>query len=229
MRLEIYDLETTGVDTRTCEPVQIASMLIDLRNDGTFDVLNEFSCYLQIKADSIPAGAQAVHGIGIETVREHGLDPYEVIRNLEPMVMSYNGNAYDDKIVHRYGARFELSFDLYVVAKRLKSMGLIESAKLGRVYHDLTGKEPENAHDALGDVRMTAALIQPMMRALNVSTFSQMIDNTDLAVGNTKMVMPFGKYKGERIGDLPRSYARWALENLTDIDKDLRASLEMVA
>lgn len=229
MRIEIYDFETTGVDIHACEPVQVASMLIDLRNDGTYDTLSEVSMYLKIKADTIPSGAQAVHGISKEVTESHGFDPHEVIPQLSPIVMGYNNNAYDDHISRRYGAEFELSFDLFPIVKRLKNMGVLGSGKLGNVYRELTKREPENAHDALGDVRMTAGLIKPLMRAMNVSKFSEMVDSTDRPIGSLRMTMPFGKHKGMLIGDLPRSYARWAIENLTDIDGDLKASLEMVA
>lgn len=229
MKIELYDLETTGVDTRTCEPVQIASMLIDLRNDGSYDVLDEVSMYLKIKADSIPAGAQAVHGISKEMTEAEGFDPHEIIPQLSPIVMGYNNEAYDNRIVRRYGAEFELSFDLFPIVKRLKNMNVLGSGKLGNVYRELTKREPENAHDALGDVRMTAALIRPLMRAMNVSTFSEMVERADKPIGSLKMLMPFGKHKGTPIGDLPRSYCQWAIENLTDLDGDLKASLELAA
>ena len=229
MKLEVMDYETTGVDPRTCEPVQVASMLIDLRNDGSYDVLDEVSMYLKIKADTIPPGAQAVHGISKEMTEAEGYDPYEIIPQLSPIILGYNNNAYDDHISRRYGAEFELSFDLFPIVKRLKSMNILGSGKLGNVYRSLTGNDPENAHDAMGDVRMTAAIIRPLMHAMNVSTFSEMVDHADKPVASLKMLMPFGKHKGTPIGDLPQRYVEWALENLTDIDGDLKASLEMMA
>lgn len=228
MKLEVMDYETTGVDARTCEPVQVASMLIDLRNDGSYDVLDEVSMYLKIKADTIPPGAQAVHGISKETTEAEGYDPYEIIPQLSPIILGYNNNAYDDHISRRYGAEFELSFDLFPIVKRLKSMNILGSGKLGNVYRSLTGRQPENAHDALGDVRMTAALIRPLMHAMNVNTFSEMVDHADSPIASLKMLMPFGKHKGTPIGDLPTSYCIWAIENLDHIDADLKASLELM-
>lgn len=38
--------------------------------------------------------------------------------------------------------------------------------------------------------------------------------------------MPFGKHKGEPIPKLPQGYLSWCLENLTDINADLREALE---
>ena len=42
-------------------------------------------------------------------------------------------------------------------------------------------------------------------------------------------VMPFGKHKGEPLGNLPQSYVHWALKNLADMDEYLRQALEEVA
>ena len=38
--------------------------------------------------------------------------------------------------------------------------------------------------------------------------------------------MPFGKHKGVPIAELPVDYVRWAIANLTDMDKYLRGALE---
>ena len=40
--------------------------------------------------------------------------------------------------------------------------------------------------------------------------------------------MPFGKHKGQLIVDLPKSYVRWALDNMASLDDDHRAALEAV-
>ncbi len=39
--------------------------------------------------------------------------------------------------------------------------------------------------------------------------------------------MPFGKHKGESLGNLPIGYLRWLYE-ATDVDPDLRAAVESV-
>lgn len=40
------------------------------------------------------------------------------------------------------------------------------------------------------------------------------------------MKMPFGKYKGEEIGDLPSTYLEWLVENVAMDDKLEEAVLE---
>ncbi|WAH35970.1 putative quorum-sensing-regulated virulence factor [Alicyclobacillus dauci] len=39
-------------------------------------------------------------------------------------------------------------------------------------------------------------------------------------------VMPFGKHKGMRMDEIPVSYFNWALQNMTELDSDLRIAME---
>jgi hypothetical protein len=39
------------------------------------------------------------------------------------------------------------------------------------------------------------------------------------------MTMPFGKYAGRHVGDLPRDYIRWCLRALTAMLPELRAAM----
>ncbi|WAH37256.1 putative quorum-sensing-regulated virulence factor [Alicyclobacillus dauci] len=39
-------------------------------------------------------------------------------------------------------------------------------------------------------------------------------------------VMPFGKHKGARMDEIPVSYFGWALQNMTELDSDLRIARE---
>lgn len=31
------------------------------------------------------------------------------------------------------------------------------------------------------------------------------------------MIMPFGKYKGEQLGDIPDNYLQWIIDNVDDL------------
>lgn len=37
--------------------------------------------------------------------------------------------------------------------------------------------------------------------------------------------MPFGKHRGEKLRNLPKSYVNWLLANATELDDDLREAL----
>ena len=38
--------------------------------------------------------------------------------------------------------------------------------------------------------------------------------------------MPFGKYRGEDLGEIPAWYIQWLLREVPDLDPDLRENLE---
>ena len=42
----------------------------------------------------------------------------------------------------------------------------------------------------------------------------------------SKVVMPFGKYKGWKITDIPIDYIQWALQNMTSLNPSLRNHFE---
>jgi hypothetical protein len=42
------------------------------------------------------------------------------------------------------------------------------------------------------------------------------------------MNMPFGKYKGEDLEDIPRHYLEWCLKNIQDLRQPLRGAIEDV-
>lgn len=51
--------------------------------------------------------------------------------------------------------------------------------------------------------------------------------NTDEAPFDvTKVMMPFGKHRGQYIGDLPEDYITWVIENCDNLSDDVRKALE---
>jgi len=49
-----------------------------------------------------------------------------------------------------------------------------------------------------------------------------------MAIEDEELVMPFGKYKGRKLGDLPLSYLRWLAENI-DEDKPMNRRICLAA
>lgn len=42
----------------------------------------------------------------------------------------------------------------------------------------------------------------------------------------TKVMMPFGKYRGQYIGDLPQEYIDWLLDNCDNLSEDVKLAIE---
>ena len=47
-----------------------------------------------------------------------------------------------------------------------------------------------------------------------------------LGAGTNAMEMPFGKYEGKPLREIPSGYLRWCLNNLDDMDSDLFDAME---
>lgn len=224
MIVRAYDFETTGPVPKTCEPLQLGYVDADIQEDGTYIVLGEGNLLIQIEAEEVPKGAFGVHGISKEMTLE-GCQPSVIKEKIHGTVLGYNNRSFDDVIARRYGAEITRSIDVFPAALRLKSEGLLEKANLGAAYQGLTGKEPEGAHDALADVRMTLDLIKPAMAFFKLETFSEFLEWLNGGIPNVKMKMPFGKHKGTPLDELPVSYITWMKENM-DLHGDLKASIE---
>ena len=41
----------------------------------------------------------------------------------------------------------------------------------------------------------------------------------------TKVIMPFGKYRGNYIGDIPTNYLNWLLDENINLSDDLKAAI----
>lgn len=227
MNLTAYDFETTGVDPKTCEPVQLGALKVTVAQDGSYETL--WQCNTLLKPENpIPEGASNIHKITDDMV-ENADCPHETVSKVFQggTVLGYNIISYDNVIAKRYGAQFDDSIDLFVGAMRLKTEGVLQRATLTAAYETLTGKKAENAHDATADVHMTLALIQPMMKHWEFETFSELVEFLQTSKGDVKMLMPFGKHKGRPLCNLPPSYVSWVKENLF-LQGDLKESFDLL-
>lgn len=82
------------------------------------------------------------------------------------------------------------------------------------------------AHDALGDARMCYLLYQACCERLGISISdfetAHKISNTAQPVRK----MPFGKYKGRAISELPMDYVNWMLANIHGMNPSLYSALQ---
>ncbi len=173
-------------------------------------------------------------------------------RSISPIVIKIHGITDDDVAdCERFNLdQFELPeylighnvrFDWRVIGS--PSAKLICTVRLARVafpeWHaygqskcieQLLGKSEANkmtiaAHDALGDARMCYLLYQACCVRLEIEptdfVAAHKISNTANPVGK----MPFGKYKGRLIKDVPIDYIKWMIGNIHNLQPSLHTAL----
>lgn len=222
MRLFVGDTETTGVGSDDAV-VEIAWMELD----ENLETVSQVRSLINPKKP-IPAGASAVHGITDNMVKD--------APTIEQFMLA-DGSALlsEGAVLVAHNAAFDMRF---FQAWMPNALGTICTLKLSRVaYPDADnhklqtlkfwlGLEVEvdhhEAHTALADVKVLKALFDRMradmgwtsVEMFEISNMPQMVEK-----------MPFGKHKGTKIKDLPRSYIKW-LMGLDNLDDDLRHTLE---
>lgn len=230
-----HDYETTGTDPRTCGVVQSAIAVVDIDEGGHAKLIAQETT-LHNPGGPIPSGASKVHGIYDSDVAELPHFEEGLNRTFDQAkrefgydaTLGYNNARFDDVIARRVGLEEgKPAIDLMVAANRLMARGFLNRARLVDAYETLVGKPAENAHDALADVMMTLALVQPVMQEMGFNRFDQMVDWVTRPEVNIKLPMPFGKHKGQALDTVPRSYLRW-LSNKPDLSQDLALSIREV-
>lgn len=219
----VLDTETTGLDPAQDRVVQLA--LVGVRGQTVVPLLNR----LVNPGRPIPARATAIHGFtdamvaDAPSLRDIGRDILRYIRQV-PVVVAHNA-AFDQAFVPDTGKPWlctkRLSQHLWPDAPNYQNQGL--RAWLGI---EVDG----DAHNAAGDAMVTGHILIRLIVAYLEQGGEDSVEAL-VAFANAPILvnkMPFGKYAGVPIGDVPESYLRWALEKLDRMDATLRASIERV-
>jgi len=219
-KIVVIDFETTGLGP-WARPVEVAWIQVD-RN------LNEISRSSSFVNPGIPIESQAsaVNGITDETVSDSP--------TLDEFMRSIQGDPFAEgrTLAIAHNASFDYAFftPFCGTSESLCTMRLarfmftgLRNYKLETLCNQLhLGKAP--AHRAMPDAEVCLALATYMA--------NQRADGLDglLALSATAlsaMTMPFGKHKNTPIADLPSSYVRWMRAEMSDLDGDLRACLDL--
>lgn len=237
----VHDFETTSLDLKTTQIVQSAVALVEVQEDGNWDFITKWTG-LHNPGVPIPEEASEIHGIYDKDVEDcahansvlplvyqsaynpAGHPALRWVKENPAGLMGFNSNAFDNLIAGREGylpAPLP-EYDMAVAAIRLLSKGTISRGRLVDMYQDLLGREPTNAHDAMADVVMTLDCIKPAMSALGYDSASEFLHSLTVAQVDRHMVMPFGKHRGKKLVDVPRSYLKWLHKQ--DVIPDLKES-----
>ena len=236
-----HDYETTGLDVNKDGVVQSCLIVAGIYNNGDAEIVQEFND-LWNPGCPINPKAQAVHGISEEAVADkpnfiEGLTPAytdilatkfgagAVNEGAVMATLGYNNRDYDDRIANRCGLPKGFpTIDLYPWGQKLKTQGLIKSAKLVDVYKYFTGHELVGAHDASADVKACLEILADVMRTFGFTDILQFFTACNSTVEDPEMLMPYGKHRGKTLRTMwleDPDYVSWILDDTYGHNRDV--------
>ncbi len=203
MRPIYYDTETTGISSSIDRVIEIAAY--DPEKKATF-------CHLVNPGMPIPKEASAIHGITDEMVKDK--PSFKAIAQefidfcgSDCVLIAHNNDAFD---IHFLRSSFALA------EMPMPNWTFVDSLKWARRYrpdlprHSLQvlrehfGIPANQAHRALDDVFVLEKIFQLMIDDLPIKTVVELLSK------NSKLThMPFGKYQGKPLAEVPSDYVAW--------------------
>lgn len=211
------DTETTGTgpDDRLCQ--------IAFKTDKGLVVDELFN-----PGKPIAIEAMAVHHITNEMVAAKPLfkdsPAYEKLKALlddEQGILVAHNAQFDLNMLQREGIESGRAICTYKLARHLDPEGSIAQYNLQYLRYYLKLDIEAVPHSALGDILVLEGLFR-RIRARFESSGEADIAAQMVKISNSPVMvarMPFGKHKGQKMDQVPKSYLNWLLT--TDIDDDL--------
>lgn len=201
-RYIVLDFETTGLN-RGYKPVEIAW----IEFDREFAVLERVNSLINPQMP-IEDGAMRVHGITSEMVADSPtLDEFIIdthgdkFRDGRTLIVAHNAN-FDLPMISRYCGE---ATALCTMMLSFVLMPETKNHQLGTLA-ELCGVQVTPTHRALADVEACFSLLQHFANKWDL-TLERMIELTKSFNGDS--IMPFGKYQGTAIRELPSDYVDW--------------------
>ena len=226
--LVFFDLETTGLDTKTARIVEIA--MIKLFPDETTD---SFLTLVNPEM-TIPSEATDIHGINNidvmdkPTFKEIAVDVVAVIKNSD--LAGYNLASYDVPILINELQRADISYsiDNVNIVDVLKIFKLKERKNLSAAYRFYCQKELQDAHSALKDTQATLEVFSAQIKKYpdlpqTVEELHKFCNQPDdrfvdpdkkFKWEKNEACFTFGKYKGQLLSKTSKDdpeYLQWML------------------
>ena len=238
-----WDVETTGLNPKEDFIIQLA---VSKFSKETMAVV-ESKIWIVKPAHqyTISPQALAVHGITRDIIELEGIYFKDIAPIFFKMIedadlLTYNGNTFDIKFLNEECKRWGLS--LPIIDKNFYDAFAMECRfhprNLSAVYKSYTGKDLEDAHNALADVNATIEVFKNQMSTFNI-TFDEIdtweenklltpdgsIRNAAAPGEEMMIVFAVGKYKDSEFMDVTKKdpgYIKWFMENVaSDYTKNI--------
>jgi DNA polymerase III epsilon subunit-like protein len=219
LRFFLGDVETTG-PTPKDKVVEIAWFELD----ETLNVIDKQHSLIDPQM-KISAGASGVHGLTNADVEfaptiEEFFDEVVTKPVDGDIVLIAHNVIFDNRY---FSPHMNIVGQLCTLRLARRVWPTAENHKLATLMYEL-GLTRGTSHRADGDVETTLDLLRRIVAAMGRPLI-------DLAEESMKPVfvevLTFGKHKGKRLDQLPRSYIDW-LMGTDNLDRDLRYSLDLV-
>lgn len=232
----IFDLETTSLDFREAEVIQMATVIYDERSNThhSYDKWvvehNSFYC----PKTPISPQISAITNISNRMVEgcSDFTDEFDSVQEIllsKQYVIAHN-SFYDEKILTNHELTVQNMICTMRMAKKIyNDDASVEAFNLPYLRYalDLPIDDSFIAHRADSDAYMTAILFEHLV---NKAIEQWHIDIEKGPLGdqivewlNKPIIMhkmPFGKHKGKYMQDVPLDYWQWALENMDSLQED---------
>lgn len=232
--LVAFDLETTGLEIGVDRVVSLAGVRLEAegRQPAFFNILVN-------PGIPIPAEATAIHGITTEQVQQQGVGARVAFEHFLEFIegcdlAGYNCDKFDVPFLEEDMRRVGLELDagkrsVLDVWKLWNALDPVPTRTLADAAKEFFGVVPEDLHEAMGDARTTAHVLQKMLLHFedapdNVKGLEALTVPEDYADRAGKIVLvdgvltlAIGKHKGKPLSEVPGDYFEWA------IDKDFPA------
>ena len=205
LRPIFYDTETTGVKPTRDRIVELAAY--DPVRDRTY-------CSFINPEGPIPAEASAISGITNAMVKEAPLfsavgPAFVEFCEGNVVLVAHNNDAFDklflDAEYGRIGMKVPAAWKFVDTLKwSRKYRGDLPRHSL-QSLREVYGVVANQAHRALDDVKVMHQIFSQMMDDLDWETILSLMDES--AQGGPKM--PFGKYQGRPLMEVPKDYVVW--------------------
>lgn len=220
-RFIYYDTETTGVRPGKDRVIEIAAY--DPVEDRKFCSFINPECL-------IPPEASAISHITDEMVKDapkigEVLSSFSLFCEGDIVLVAHNNDAFDKPFLEAEFLRGGISMPSWI---------FVDSLKWARKYRtdlprhslqslrEVYGIASNQAHRALDDVYVLEQIFRKMIGDLSCE------DVLDLLSQTTKIVrMPFGKYAGKMISEVPKDYILWLVKSGA-FDKKENAALKEI-
>lgn len=198
-----YDTETTGIRSDKDRVIELAAY--DPANNLFFEKLINPGC-------SIPAEATAIHKITNEMVSQ--APSFKVVCQEfmsfcegDVVLIAHNNDAFDKLFLEQEFARAQL---------QMPAWRFLDSLKWSRRYRsdlprhslqflrEVYGIAANNAHRALDDVIVLHKVFSFMTDDLPLEEICKLLERP-----HQMQHMPFGKYQGQPLSQIPKDYLQW--------------------